>query len=601
MRSHRLLALAVASSTLALCAPRIALAASAANPDRPAATVEEVIVTAEKRSEPLKKVPMSVTAITGVELQKMQEISFVDYAASVPGLSLQSIQPGITRLTLRGENAGEDGSTVATYIDETPIGSSTALLNGGTVTGDFDTFDLTRIEVLRGPQGTLYGADSEGGLIKFVTNPPVLGAFAGLLEVGGQAVSHGDDVGSIHGMGNIPLGDTVAVRLDGFYEELPGYIDDPALGEKNLNNGRRDGYRASVLIQPAEKLTVRLTALGQETKLNGTPDVDVDTTTLQPLTGDLTQVRAINEHSDFQFRNFNGTIRWDLGPVNLVSSTSYGLFDTYQFIDGTVVDGPLLTAIFGQPLGASVENDTHLKKFTQEVRLASAPSDRFEWLVGGFYTQETALLAQNLSAFSLATMTPPPGFAGLEVVSLASTYTEWAGFGSATFHFNRHFDIQAGGRYSSNTQDATEIIAGPLAGGGQNFSTPSSGDVFTYSVAPSWHINTDSMAYLRIATGFRPGGPNPLPPAAPANTPREFVSDRTTNYEAGVRSTLLDGRLSLDLAAYLIEWRNIQLVEIVNNFGIDGNGGTARSDGVEYKVVFVPVRGLNLTADGAYT
>ncbi|MGH6993784.1 MAG: TonB-dependent receptor, partial [Caulobacteraceae bacterium] len=372
MRKHLLAALAASVSALALGAPTVAAAQPTSN--QPASTVEEVIVTAEKRSEPLKEVPMSVTAISGVALQKTQEISFVDYAASVPGLSLQSLEPGITRLNLRGEDAGGDGSTVATYIDETPFGSSTGLLNGAILSGDFDTFDLERIEVLRGPQGTLYGANSEGGLIKFVTVPPTLNAFQGLVEAGGEAVSHGSDAGSIKGMVNVPLGDTVAVRLDGFYEELPGFIDDPALNEKNINNGRRDGYRASVLVQPTDRFSLRLTAFGQETKLNGLPLVYVDGATLRPLYGDLTQEPAINQHSDFQYRNFNATLKYDFGPVNLTSSTSYGLFDTYQFTDATPIYGTLLTAVFGQPLGSSLENDTHLKKFTQEVRLASASS-----------------------------------------------------------------------------------------------------------------------------------------------------------------------------------------------------------------------------------
>ena len=122
---------------------------------------------------------MSVTALSGDSLDKLQARDFSDYAAMVPGLSLASSQPGLTRLTLRGQNAGGVGSTVAVYMDESPFGSSTALLNGSILTGDFDTWDLQRVEVLRGPQGTLYGANSEGGLLKFVTTAPVLGKFLG--------------------------------------------------------------------------------------------------------------------------------------------------------------------------------------------------------------------------------------------------------------------------------------------------------------------------------------------------------------------------------------------------------------------------------------
>ena len=144
--------------------------------------LETIVVTAEKREEPLKDVPMSVTALGGDRLDDLQARDFADYAALVPGLSLNTAQPGQTRLTLRGQNAGGVGSTVAVYMDESPFGSSTALLNGAIITGDFDTWDMQRIEVLRGPQGTLYGANSEGGLLKFVTNAPELGKFS----VGGE-------------------------------------------------------------------------------------------------------------------------------------------------------------------------------------------------------------------------------------------------------------------------------------------------------------------------------------------------------------------------------------------------------------------------------
>jgi iron complex outermembrane receptor protein len=145
--------------------------------DSDADALETIVVTAEKREERLQEVPMSVTALSGGLLDKLQARDFADFAAMVPGLSLMSTGPGITQLTLRGQNAGGDGSTVAVYIDESPFGSSSALLNGSILSGDFDTWDLQRIEVLRGPQGTLYGANSEGGLLKFVTQAPILGSF----------------------------------------------------------------------------------------------------------------------------------------------------------------------------------------------------------------------------------------------------------------------------------------------------------------------------------------------------------------------------------------------------------------------------------------
>src|ERR1700690_2084065 len=157
-------------------------AALAADQSSDSDSLTTIVVTAEKKEEALKDVPMSITALGGGALDKLQDRSFSDYAVLVPGLSLVSGDSGLTRLTLRGQNAGGDGSTVAVYLDESPFGSSNALLNGSVLSGDFDTWDLQRIEVLRGPQGTLYGANSEGGLLKFVTTAPVLGSFSGAVE-----------------------------------------------------------------------------------------------------------------------------------------------------------------------------------------------------------------------------------------------------------------------------------------------------------------------------------------------------------------------------------------------------------------------------------
>ena len=157
---------------------KLSVADAAASGSSDTGALETIVVTAEKREESLKESPWAITALSGNALDDLQARDFSDYAALVPGLSLNTPQPGQTRLTLRGQNAGGVGSTVAVYLDESPFGSSTALLNGAVNTGDFDTWDMKRIEVLRGPQGTLYGANSEGGLLKFVTNAPELGKFS---------------------------------------------------------------------------------------------------------------------------------------------------------------------------------------------------------------------------------------------------------------------------------------------------------------------------------------------------------------------------------------------------------------------------------------
>jgi iron complex outermembrane recepter protein len=567
--------------------------------------LETIVVTAEKRVERLQDVPMSVTALSGSELDRLQARDFSDYAALVPGLSLETAQPGNTRLTLRGQNAGGDGSTVAVYIDESPFGSSNALANGAFNTGDFDTWDMQRIEVLRGPQGTLYGANSEGGLLKFVTNAPVLGSLSGAAEVTGQSVDHGGNGGDVHAMLNLPLGDIAAFRISGFTQDVPGYINDPLSGARDLNDGHEEGGRASFLVKPTDALSIRLTAESQQAKYNGTNLVDINPVTLQPLYGNLTQERFLQEPSSFKYENYNATIDWSPGPLSVLSSTSYGIVNSDTDVDATPVYGIYTQELFGlaqTAAGALLDDNVGTKKFTQELRLTSPGSSALEWQVGGYYTRETSVLNEHLNAAEL------PGGTQLGLIEqplIDSVYKETAGFGDLTYHFNSQFDIQVGGRYSHNEQTfaQTTTFNSLISPTPEYFTGNSNGNVFTYSVAPSWHVDANTMVYARVATGYRPGGPNdvPPPPIAPASVPRQYGSDKTTNVELGIRSTQLDGVLSIDFAAFHVNWKDIQLIEVVGGFGINANGGTARTQGLEWTFGYIPVRGLKFQWIGAYT
>jgi outer membrane receptor protein involved in Fe transport len=569
--------------------------------DSDAYTLETIVVTAEKREERLQDVPMSVTALSEADLDRLQDRSFADYAALVPGLSLQTAQQGMTRLTLRGQNAGGDGSTVAVYIDESPFGSSNALANGGINTGDFDTWDMQRIEVLRGPQGTLYGSNSEGGLLKFVTNAPVLGSLAGAAEVTGESVDHGGTGGAVHATVNLPLGNIAAFRISGFDQDVPGYVSDPLTGERNVNDGHKDGGRASLLVFPTDALSIRLTADSQQAKYNGTNLVDVNPVTLQPLYGNLTQERSLQEPSSFKYENYNATINWSPGPLSVLSSTSYSILNTDTDLDATPLYGGLAGELFGVPTaGALLDDNVSLDKFTQEIRLTSAATNPLEWQVGGYYTREASVLNENLNAVTL----PSASLLGLiEQPLLDSVYKETAGFGDLTYHFNSQFDVQVGGRYSHNEQtfEQTTTFNPLISPTPQSVTGSSNGNVFTYSVAPSWHVDANTMVYMRVATGYRPGGPNDLPPTAPPTVQREYAADKTTNVELGIRSTQLNGMVSVDVAAYHVDWKDIQLLELVDTFNINANGGTARTQGLEWTFGYVPVRGLKFQWIGAFT
>ena len=582
-----------------------------------AAMLQEVVVTAQKRQEKLINVPMAVTAITSDSIKSMHLVDFADLETHVPGLSVELEAPGLNKLTLRGENVGGVGSTVTTYIDDVPFGSSNALANGSIAAGDFDTWDLQRVEVLRGPQGTLYGAGSEGGLIKYVTNPPDPTRLASEFELGDEDVAHGQNALSYKAMVNLPVTGRAALRLDGFYTRLPGYINDPQLGQSDVNRGYQEGGRASFLVNVTDDLSIRLTAFGQLLHTDGSPQIDVvgapdplapPADQLQPDDGNYDQHRFIAEPATFKYDIYSATLDWRLGWGTLTAITSYGTTTENQLFDGTSADfapgftgGDLVESLLppGTNAGAAETDDLYIKKFTQELRLASAADQTLEWQLGAFYTREASTLAETIPSFIIPTLAST-GLPSLEDIELDALYREWSGFGQVTYHFNPALDLTLGGRWSENKQSENESIGGLLVDPPQLSGGGSTGTDFTYSVAPRWHLSQDTMAYVRVASGYRAGGPNALPPITPSGVPTSYQADSTVNYEIGLKTLQLDRRLSIDVDAFLIQWKKIQLFEFVDQFGINANGGTATSKGLEWSFVLTPVQGLNLALTGSY-
>jgi len=493
----------------------------------------------------------------------------------------------------------------------------------------------------------LYGAGSEGGLLKYVTNPPDPTKFAAAVQVGGEDVAHGEAAGSGKGMINLPIGERAAFRLSGYYETMPGYIDDPSLGKTDLNHGYRDGVRAALLVNFTDNLSIRLNAFGQDLHTDGSPSTDVVGATnlgatppanqLQPQNGDFDQQRFIDEPDTFKYRIYSGTLAWNIGWGTFTSITSYGTTDQSGLSDvtsvpaapgagpGTGTFGDVVTTLLPfipppPPAGATATaglaetQTTNIKKWTQEFRLASATAQTLEWQVGAFYTRESSVLAQTLPVFYIPTQVYAPlseslGGPSFENATLEALYREWAGFAEFTYHFSPQWDLGLGGRWSENKQSANETVNGvlpTLQGSPEQLTSGDSTDTdFTYSIAPRWHVSQDTMVYGRIASGYRPGGPNDLPFNAPASVPRTYHSDETINYELGVRTDLLDKRFSVDLAAFLVDWKKIQLFEFVQTsgqvgYGINANGGTARSKGLEWTLAATPVTGLTFTLTGAY-
>lgn len=644
-RNLRTALLASAGLSLAVAAPAAAQDTQPATPptdstiqadqpapqdDRSATDVDEaeIVITAQKREERILDIPQSVTVVGGDTLERQGANTFAEYLNEIPGLSLEQSEPGVGRLVLRGVNTGGVSSTVGVYIDETPFGSSSGQVNGAILAGDFDTFDIARVEVLRGPQGTLYGASALGGVLKFVTNTPQLGQFSGRARVGLEAVNHGGLGYNMNGVVNVPLGATAAFRGSGFFRKEAGWVDGTgsnfdflgidAVGGKDLNENKVYGGRGSLLFKPSEPLTIRLTAIAQQIKSDASSLVDVRPGSYKSVGGKYRQTNFFREPNKLQYRVYNGAVDYDFGFASLLSSTSFAKNNQTFRTDLTPPFGTFVNFLFGplnpnvpgfpfpqlttDPIGLYTDQETNLSKFTQEVRLASPSNDRFEWMVGGYYTNEKGKIDQFIPGINLASgqQFSDPILGVLGEALLTSRYKELAGFTNATLHITDRFDLSAGARVSEIRQRTVQSSGGVLAGGG---APPEAGkskeNVFTYSLSPRYDINDNTAVYARVAKGYRPGGPNIVPPTAGPNVPRSYDADTIISYEVGLK-TDIGRRLSLDVAAYHLKWKDIQLFTVIDNFGLNANGGKAVSNGVEGTITYRPIRGLRLSANAAY-
>jgi iron complex outermembrane recepter protein len=565
-----------------------------------------VVVTANKRSERLQDVPMAVSALQGMQLERESAVNFADYATRVPGLNVISNGQGWTQLVLRGitSGSGQGNATVGTYIDDAPYGSSTIYAAGGVLTPDIDPDDLQRIEVLRGPQGTLYGSNTLGGLVKFVTTPPDSSVVSARVGAGFSSVSGGDSGFSSRAMFNLPLvKDKLALRVNAYHRDDPGYADNSNTGRSDVNGAKVNGARAQVLWTPTDQVSLKLSALAQNLSSEGLANVgvDVDRDTLQPIHGDLQQNRAASTGLfKLQYRLYDASLNADLGWARFVSSSTYSTEALHADVDYTQAYGPLLNPLFGLTNGGyALDNTIRLGKFTQELRLQSPETQALEWRAGVFYTREHSHNFQHMASFDASTGAPIalPQLADIGVGP--AIFTEWAAYGDLTWHATSQLSVLVGARYTKDRTSYTQIGDGILAGT-THFTIRGTDSPTTFLFNPSYKFSDDMMAYARVASGFRPGGPNVgVPPGLGA--PLTFDPDKLVSYELGFKSTVLDRRMTFDVAAFYIDWSQIQLTVNAGGFGFLGNGGKAKSQGLEAAWQFAPVRGLLLSANASWT
>ena len=404
-------------------------------------------------------------------------------------------------------------------------------------------------------------------------------------------------------MVNVPLGNTLAFRASGSYRNQGGYIDSIGTAGSNIRSNINDfenyGGRASLLWKPDASLSVRLSALLQNLYVDAPSIVEADPATLKPLYGGLTQSEYLPTFSKVKYRLYNSTIDYDFGGVTLTSATSYG-----EQLQSFRAD---YTANLGAALGGPYvyfDQLTENRKWTQELRLASNSGDLLEWMIGGYYTHEKARIFQNLKTAVPGTpgeLTPIDLPFELAVFGLDSRYEEIAGFANATLHLSPWFDIDLGGRYSHNSQRAEQATDGILLGAAVIDGLHSSDNVFTWSVAPKVKFGEQGALYARVAKGYRPGGPNVIPIGSPPGTPTTYHPDTVTSYEVGFKGDTADRSASIEAALYHIDWKDIQLAAVVNGFGVNVNGTSAKIDGAEIVATLRPARGLTTSIAFTYT
>jgi iron complex outermembrane receptor protein len=613
-RMNQLMVFSTALIGLALAVPCIAQTSTPSG-ER---TLEEIVVTAQKQNERLLDVPVAVTSISTEALTDQNLIKMSDFYNRMPGLQYAGGNEGrVTNLAIRGitTGGGFNAPTVAILIDDVPFGGTVGV--GQPVIPDFDPGTMQRIEMLRGPQGTLYGAASLGGLIKYVTRAPSTEDFSGRIELESNTVDDGASGWTARGLVNIPLmNERIGLSLSGVYRLDPAYVDNifPTARADDVNERETVGGRAALLWQPTDSMTVTLSALAQRldtrnTDLSPTYGIRVcpacqgpgnrTVVDFTPLFDDLTTISLVPSEGESEYKLYTARVELDLQWAQLTSISAYGTSDNVVNNDVTSVFGGLLVPAYAASAGStvSISNANYTDKFSQELRLG-AQGERFDWLAGVFYVSEESSTDQTLfladpSGNPLATPYNGTG---------PTDYKESALFANVTWHATDKLDLQIGGRYAKNDQDGTSSLtidgpAQPIFGPSTVVQGSSDEDAFTYLLATTYHFTPDAMAYVRVASGYRPGGFNTGVP----NVAVTYDSDSVVNYEVGFKSNLAPAQLSVDVALFQIDWEDVQLPETdsVSQLTFNTNGGKARSRGVELAARWSPWQ--RFTVDGSVT
>jgi iron complex outermembrane receptor protein len=555
---------------------------------------ESVTVTAMKREETVLNTPVSIAAPTEDVMRERGIENIEDIAANVAGFTVQNLGPGQSQVAIRGVSSGQIArdqpgpkEEVGTYLDESVI---SFLL----FTPDLDLFDMNRVEVLRGPQGTLFGSGSLSGTVRYISNPPQLGATRYFGEVSASTISDGEAGGGAKFGLNVPVGSTAAVRVVGYYDRFAGYMDavQPDLSvQEDVNGGDRYGVRAAMQIAPNDRLSILPRVLYQKMETDGWNRIDIYNILANPFTTTRPAVRLgerqlftqIDEPYDDEFFLGDLNVSYNFGAVTLTSITSYTHRDILVVRDAGALTSSITGGSIGLPenvytLDAPLDDKTKADGWTQEFRLSGA-AGRLQWLAGAFYSDATKEYGQFLlvEGFEARSGIPTRGLrAPTDVLffsDLSYDTRQYAFFGEGTLDVTDRFTLIAGLRYYNFKDDKEQIFDG-IFGNDNNGTVLVSqpGETEADGVAPrfiaSYKVSESTTINAQVAKGFRLGGIND-PLNVPLCTPQDLITfggrpgfdDETVwNYEIGSKSSIFGGRGSFNVSAFYVDIQDLQVV-----------------------------------------
>ncbi|HJV42780.1 TonB-dependent receptor [Caulobacter sp.] len=600
--------------------------------------LEEVVVTAQKRSENLQDVPVSIQALGGEKLEQLQVGAFVDYVKYLPSVSFTTSGPGFGQVYMRGVASGGDGNhsgslpSVGVYLDEQPVTTIQGAL-------DIHVYDIARVEALAGPQGTLYGASSQAGTLRIITNKPSTAGFSAGVDLELNQVDHGGTGHTLEGFVNIPLSDKMAVRLVGWDVRDAGYIDnvlgsrtytrgddDPTNDVTISNNARvKDDYntvytqggRAALRIEIDDNWVITPQVMGQVQKVGGLFAYD-------PKVGDLKVSHFYPESSKDKWVQAAMTIEGQVANLDVTYAGSYlkrndvtnSDYTDYSYFYDQLGSGFAWTDNAGNLVNPSqyIQGKDRYRKESHEIRIASPQDQKLRFVVGGFYQKQKHNIFQNYQIAGLGSDISVPGYPGtIWLTKQNRVDRDKAVFGQAEYDITDKLMLTAGIRffkahntlvgfygygagYGSTGERA--CFKGPVVAGSPctnlDKGVKESGN--SPKVTLTYKIDGDKLVYATYSKGFRPGGINrrsTLPP---------YHADYLKNYEAGWKTTWLNNSFRWNGAVFMEDWTNFQFSILgANGLTEIKNANQARIKGIESDVTWVPVHGLTINAAAAYT